>query len=142
MARPRLSRRDSRFSAGKPARAEAPERRFAFGRSAGKPTCTEPTWKELADLASCGPDFLYDLERGLEGGIATHLPYAQRTIETRGVNLHTYFAGHFIDFGERFGVAAKAVEARLNRMTSRAAPFTSRVAEIGLDARRTKQLPG
>ncbi len=26
-------------------------------------------------------------------GLALHLPYAQRTIETHGVNLHTYFAG-------------------------------------------------
>lgn len=28
-----------------------------------------------------------------EAGIAFHLPYAERRIETRGVNLHTFFAG-------------------------------------------------
>lgn len=47
---------------------------------------------------------------------------------------------HFIEFGKRFGVAPKAVEARLDRIVSRAAPFSSRLGEIGFDARATKVL--
>lgn len=35
----------------------------------------------------------FEAHRALPGGLATRLPYAQRSIETRGVNLHTYFAG-------------------------------------------------
>ncbi|MBI3185252.1 MAG: HipA domain-containing protein [Myxococcales bacterium] len=36
--------------------------------------------------------FLSSLE-GREGGVAVHLPYAQRRFETFGVNLHPFFAG-------------------------------------------------
>ncbi len=47
---------------------------------------------------SRGAVFDYDptfhqAHQALPGGIALHLPYAQKTIETQGVNLHTYFAG-------------------------------------------------
>lgn len=35
----------------------------------------------------------FEAHRDRPGGIALHLPYAQRRIETRGVNLPTYFAG-------------------------------------------------
>lgn len=35
----------------------------------------------------------FDAHRELPGGLATQLPYSQRLIETRGVNLHPYFAG-------------------------------------------------
>ncbi len=35
----------------------------------------------------------FQAHRALPGGLALHLPYAQRQIETQGVNLHTYFAG-------------------------------------------------
>lgn len=35
----------------------------------------------------------FEAHHMLSGGLALHLPYAQRTIETQGVNLHTYFAG-------------------------------------------------
>jgi len=35
----------------------------------------------------------FDAHALLPGGIATHLPYARRTTETRGVNLHPFFAG-------------------------------------------------
>lgn len=38
------------------------------------------------------PSF-YEAHRDKPGGLATHLPFAQRAIETRGVNLHSYFAG-------------------------------------------------
>jgi serine/threonine-protein kinase HipA len=38
-------------------------------------------------------DAFFDAHHALPGGLATHLPYSQRTIETRGVNLHPYFAG-------------------------------------------------
>lgn len=47
---------------------------------------------------------------------------------------------HFIEFGKRFGVAPSAVEARLDRLVSRAAPFIARVADLGFDARNTKLL--
>mgnify|MGYP001610409921 FL=1 len=46
----------------------------------------------------------------------------------------------FIEFGKRFGVARVAVERRLDRITSQAAPFIPRVKEIGYDARVTTQL--
>ena len=45
-----------------------------------------------------------------------------------------------IAFGKRFGVAQAAVEARLNKLVERAAPFIPRVKAIGYDARVTKQL--
>lgn len=35
----------------------------------------------------------FELHRNTPGGIATHLPYARRTTDTAGVNLHPYFAG-------------------------------------------------
>lgn len=35
----------------------------------------------------------FEAHKHLAGGIALHLPYAQQTIQTQGVNLHTYFAG-------------------------------------------------
>ncbi len=35
----------------------------------------------------------YEAHHDLPGGLALHLPYAPKTIETQGVNLHTYFAG-------------------------------------------------
>lgn len=47
---------------------------------------------------------------------------------------------HFIEFGRRVGVARKAVEARLDRIVSRATPFIARVGEIGLDPRNTRLL--
>lgn len=47
---------------------------------------------------------------------------------------------HFIEFGKRFGVAQPAIDARLDRLGSRAAPFIPRVKEIGFDARLTKLL--
>jgi serine/threonine-protein kinase HipA len=47
---------------------------------------------------------------------------------------------HFIEFGRRFGVPPQAVEARLDRITSRATPFISRLGEIGFDGRSTKVL--
>lgn len=47
---------------------------------------------------------------------------------------------HFIEFGARFQVSARAVEARLDRLVARAKPFISRVKELGYDARLTKQL--
>lgn len=45
-----------------------------------------------------GSVFEYDAaffasHRDQPGGLATHLPYSQQTIETRGTNLHPYFAG-------------------------------------------------
>ena len=48
--------------------------------------------------AEGGSVFEYDAaffaaHRHLPGGIATHLPYAKPSIESRGVNLPTYFAG-------------------------------------------------
>lgn len=46
----------------------------------------------------------------------------------------------FLRFGQRFGVAQKAVDARLNRLTSRAMPFVHRVRELGYDARITRLL--
>ncbi len=46
----------------------------------------------------------------------------------------------FIEFGKRFGVLQPAVESRLDRLVARAAPFLTRVKEIGFDARLTKQL--
>ena len=45
---------------------------------------------------------------------------------------------HFLEFGKRFGVAQPAIDARLNRLTTRAAPFIPRVKEIGFDPRRTR----
>lgn len=47
---------------------------------------------------SLGSTFEYDEDfyarhRGEPGGIARHLPYAQRRFESRGVNLHPFFAG-------------------------------------------------
>lgn len=45
-----------------------------------------------------------------------------------------------IAFGARFGVTKVAVEGRLKRLLARAAPFISRVKEIGYDARLTKQV--
>lgn len=47
---------------------------------------------------------------------------------------------HFIAFGGRFGVPQKAVEARLDRITSKALPFLSRLKEIGLEPRATRVL--
>lgn len=35
----------------------------------------------------------YDAHRARPGGLAQHLPYARRTVETEGTNLPTYFAG-------------------------------------------------
>jgi serine/threonine-protein kinase HipA len=35
----------------------------------------------------------FEAHRDQPGGLATHLPYSQRVVETSGVNLHTYFAG-------------------------------------------------
>jgi serine/threonine-protein kinase HipA len=35
----------------------------------------------------------FEAHRALPGGLATHLPFAQRTIETTGTNLHPYFTG-------------------------------------------------
>ena len=46
----------------------------------------------------------------------------------------------FIEFGKRFGVAQAAIDSRLDRLISRAAPFIPRVKEIGYEARVTKQL--
>ena len=46
----------------------------------------------------------------------------------------------FVEFGRRFGVAARAVEKRLDHLTTRAAPFIPRLKEIGYEERLTKQL--
>ncbi|MDP2274568.1 MAG: HipA domain-containing protein [Archangium sp.] len=46
----------------------------------------------------------------------------------------------FVEFGRRFGVAARAVEKRLDHLTMRAAPFIPRLKEIGYEERLTKQL--
>jgi len=46
----------------------------------------------------------------------------------------------FINFGERFGVLRKAVEARLDRLLESARPFGKRFGELGYDARLTKQI--
>ena len=46
----------------------------------------------------------------------------------------------FVEFGRRFGVAQAAIDSRIDRLISRAAPFIPRVKEIGYDARVTKQL--
>lgn len=46
----------------------------------------------------------------------------------------------FLHFGARFGVPAKAVEARLDRLLEAARPFSTRFGELGYDARRTRQL--
>lgn len=35
----------------------------------------------------------FQAHQHVRGGLATHLPYAQRSVETRGASLHTYFAG-------------------------------------------------
>ena len=35
----------------------------------------------------------FEAHRHLPGGLATHLPYSKPTVESRGVNLPTYFAG-------------------------------------------------
>lgn len=53
---------------------------------------------ELRRTAEGGAVFEYaadffEAHRALPGGIATHLPYAQRTIAAREGNLHPYFAG-------------------------------------------------
>lgn len=47
---------------------------------------------------------------------------------------------HFIEFGLRFGVATKALEARLDRLTDRARPFIDDVKTLGLDAKRERQV--
>ncbi len=49
----------------------------------------------------------YEAHRAFSGGIAQHLPYAQRTIACEGVNLHTYFAGLIPE-----GLRLRALEAR------------------------------
>lgn len=46
----------------------------------------------------------------------------------------------FVEFGKRFGVPQQAIDSRLDRLISRAAPFIPRVKEIGYEARVTKQL--
>lgn len=38
-------------------------------------------------------DAFFEAHRDQPGGLATHLPYSRRVVETSGVNLHTYFAG-------------------------------------------------
>jgi serine/threonine-protein kinase HipA len=60
-----------------------------------------------------GSRFEYDADfferhRALPGGIARHLPYARRTTETHGVNLHPYFAGLLPE-----GLRLRAMVARL-----------------------------
>ena len=35
----------------------------------------------------------FEAHRGEPGGIAVHLPFARRVVETHGVNVPTYFAG-------------------------------------------------
>lgn len=60
-------------------------------------------WRETTLVGSVtrtprGSDFDYDeaffAKHGRqEGGLAVHLPYVQRHVETLGSNLHTYFAG-------------------------------------------------
>jgi len=47
---------------------------------------------------------------------------------------------HFLEFGQRFGVAKPAIEARLDRMTERARPFVAAVARLDLEAKRERQL--
>ena len=67
----------------------------------------------------------YVAHRDLPGGLALHLPYAQQTIETQGVNLHTYFAGLIPE-----GLRLRALIARTK--TSQDDLFTLLVA-IGSD---------
>jgi serine/threonine-protein kinase HipA len=47
---------------------------------------------------------------------------------------------HFLEFGKRFGVAPRAIEARLERLTERVRPFIARVEMLELDAKRERQL--
>ncbi|MBX7114695.1 MAG: HipA domain-containing protein [Myxococcaceae bacterium] len=46
----------------------------------------------------------------------------------------------FIAFGKRHGVAPQAVESRVDRIVAGVEPFIPRLAEIGFEARTTKQL--
>jgi serine/threonine-protein kinase HipA len=66
-------------------------------------------------------DGFFERHRERSGGIAVHLPYARRTTETSGVNLHPYFAGLLPE-----GLRLRAMVARLK--TSEDDLFTLLVA--------------
>jgi serine/threonine-protein kinase HipA len=47
---------------------------------------------------------------------------------------------HLLEFGVRFGVATRAIEARVARLAQRARPFIDEVKTLGLDTKRERQL--
>jgi serine/threonine-protein kinase HipA len=47
---------------------------------------------------------------------------------------------HLLEFGVRFGVATRAIEARVARLAQRARPFIDEVKTLGLDSKRERQL--
>ncbi|MGE6756813.1 type II toxin-antitoxin system HipA family toxin [Corallococcus interemptor] len=70
--------------------------------------------------------------------LLTTLPYGDHRMalkfEGRDDNLRR---AHFIAFGERYGVNAKAVSVMLDKLCASAEPWLERLEEIGFDARKT-----
>jgi serine/threonine-protein kinase HipA len=73
--------------------------------------------------------------------VLSTLPYGDRTmalaLDGRTDNLRR---SSFVNFGERFGVRARAVEAMLDRLCDVAPSWIGRLDEIGLPARKTADL--
>lgn len=70
--------------------------------------------------------------------LLTTLPYGDHRMALKFEGRDDNFRrAHFIAFGERYGVNAKAVSVMLDKLCTRAEPWLERLEEIGFDARRT-----
>ncbi|RKI38540.1 type II toxin-antitoxin system HipA family toxin [Corallococcus sp. AB004] len=70
--------------------------------------------------------------------LLTTLPYGDHRMALQFEGRDDNFRrAHFIAFGERYGVKAKAISTLLDQLCTSAEPWLERLEEIGFDARRT-----
>lgn len=83
--------------------------------------------------------FGFDLSPAYD--VLSSLPYGDRrmALEFQGRD-DNFKKRDFVEFGRRYDVGDRAVEAMLARLVSRLGPWVERVGELGYDARRTADL--
>ena len=68
------------------------------------------------------------------------LPYGDRRMALEFQGRDDNFKKSFVEFGRRYDVGDRAVEAMLARLVSRLGPWVERVGELGYDTQRTANL--